>query len=161
TRASVLDLAEIGAAEGPPPATRIDGAHLAYVLYTSGSTGRPKGVLVPHSALRNLLEGMEAVVDLGPHDVWCAVTSLSFDIAALRPPPPVAHAGGGPVVPGAVAGDGRALAGALARGRATWMQATPSTWRMLVDSGWNPPAPMGVLCGGEALPPALARDLAA
>jgi acyl-coenzyme A synthetase/AMP-(fatty) acid ligase len=40
--------------------------------------------------------------------------------------------------------------------RITRMQATPATWRMLVDSGWQGRAGLAILCGGEAFP----RDLA-
>ena len=36
------------------------------------------------------------------------------------------------------------------------MQATPATWRMLLEAGWNGAAQLKMLCGGEALP----RDLA-
>src|SRR5439155_1122878 len=43
---------------------------------------------------------------------------------------------------------------------ATVMQATPTTWRMLLDSGWRGKAAFKALCGGEALPAALADDLA-
>ncbi len=42
------------------------------------------------------------------------------------------------------------------------IQATPSTWRMLLDhDGPSLPAGCRVLCGGEALPPDLARRLVA
>ena len=32
------------------------------------------------------------------------------------------------------------------------MQATPATWRMLLEAGWQRAAGLRVLCGGEALP---------
>jgi len=32
------------------------------------------------------------------------------------------------------------------------MQATPSTWRMLLESGWKGNKQLKILCGGEALP---------
>jgi acyl-CoA synthetase (AMP-forming)/AMP-acid ligase II len=41
------------------------------------------------------------------------------------------------------------------------MQATPATWRLLVDSGWTGTPGLKVLCGGEALPRALADELLA
>jgi acyl carrier protein len=40
------------------------------------------------------------------------------------------------------------------------MQATPATWRMLLDAGARLPARLRVLAGGEALPPALVGQLA-
>src|SRR5205085_1518806 len=56
----------------------------AYVIYTSGSTGRPKGVVVPHGALVNFLLSMRQSPGLDAHDVLAAVTTISFDIAALE-----------------------------------------------------------------------------
>src|SRR5262249_59694800 len=44
---------------------------------------------------------------------------------------------------------------------ATAMQATPATWQMLFDSGWPGHRDLHVLCGGEALPVALASRLRA
>ena len=62
----------------------IDPANLAYVIYTSGSTGEPKGVQVHHAGLANLLASMRASLDISPDDALLAVTTLSFDIAALE-----------------------------------------------------------------------------
>src|SRR3989441_10975083 len=39
------------------------------------------------------------------------------------------------------------------------MQATPATWRMLIDSGWKGDRHLKILCGGEALPAELANEL--
>ena len=39
------------------------------------------------------------------------------------------------------------------------MQATPSTWRLLVEAGWIGDGKLKVLCGGEAMPPDLADAL--
>jgi non-ribosomal peptide synthetase component F len=41
------------------------------------------------------------------------------------------------------------------------MQATPATWRMLVESGWKGSPQLFALCGGEALPSDLARNIVA
>src|SRR2546423_6006431 len=39
------------------------------------------------------------------------------------------------------------------------MQATPATWRMLLQAGWTGAPAMKLLCGGEALPAHLADQL--
>ncbi|GAA3445987.1 non-ribosomal peptide synthetase [Planomonospora venezuelensis] len=129
---------------------------LAYLMYTSGSTGRPKGVAVPHGAVVNLLESFAARLELTPEDAWFAVTTLSFDISVLELLLPLA-CGARVVVASAVkTADGRALREhAIAEG-VTVMQATPASWRILVESGGVPEGIGTRLCGGEALP----RDLA-
>ena len=39
------------------------------------------------------------------------------------------------------------------------MQATPATWAMLIEAGWTGDRDLRVLCGGEAVAPALANAL--
>ena len=132
---------------------------LAYVIYTSGSTGKPKGVQIPHQALVNLLWSMRRQPGLTSQDVLLAVTSLSFDIAALELFLPLIVGAQLIVVSRDVATDGVQLSATLNTSGATLMQATPSTWRMLLDAGWSGNAQLRMLCGGEALPPALATQL--
>jgi amino acid adenylation domain-containing protein len=132
---------------------------LAYVIYTSGSTGLPKGVQISHRALVNFLTTMRQTPGLSPDDVLVAVTTLSFDIAGLELYLPLITGSRVVIAPGESTGDPRALAALLDRSGATVMQATPTTWRMLSDSGWTPQRNMKALCGGEALPVALAERL--
>jgi acyl carrier protein len=47
----------------------------------------------------------------------------------------------------------------LQASNATVMQATPATWRLLIEAEWGGSQGLKVLCGGESLPPELARDL--
>jgi len=41
----------------------------------------------------------------------------------------------------------------------TLMQATPATWRMLLENNWEGKSDLRILCGGEALTLDLARQL--
>jgi len=142
----------------PPPAQG-GGMALAYVLYTSGSTGRPKGVQISHGALVNFLESMRERPGLGASDRLLAVTSLSFDIAGLELFLPLLAGAEVEIASRALAADGPRL---LARvSAATVLQATPSTWRLLIDAGWSAGGGLKALCGGEALPPKLAAEIAA
>ena len=132
---------------------------LAYVIYTSGSTGRPKGVDIDHRSLVNFLIGMVRAPGLDAGDVLVAVTSLSFDITGLDFYLPLLR-GGRLVLAGSEdTTDGRRLAALLREQSATHLQATPATWRMLIDSGWTGQAGLKALCGGEALPPDLGSEL--
>ncbi|WNV87682.1 non-ribosomal peptide synthetase [Umezawaea sp. Da 62-37] len=137
-----------------------DGDDLAYVLYTSGSTGDPKGVRVPHGALSHLLRAISRQVGITDRDVLLAVTTATFDIAALELFAPLVVGGAVVIAPTKVAADGEALAALLAESRATVMQATPMTWRMLSEVDWRPTAGFTALCGGEAMPADLAAWLA-
>lgn len=132
---------------------------IAYVIYTSGTTGRPKGVRVPHRALANLLWSMRETPGLGPEDVLVAVTTLSFDIAALELFLPLLVGARLVVARREEAADGHALEALLRRSGATVMQATPVTWQLLVEAGWE--QKLRMLCGGEALPRKLADQLLA
>ncbi|WP_213781859.1 amino acid adenylation domain-containing protein, partial [Caballeronia sp. dw_276] len=135
---------------------------LAYVIYTSGSTGRPKGVGVSHRALHNLLDTMGRTPGLAREDVLLAVTSLSFDIAGLELYLPLIHGACVVLASREAAADPRRLAALIGEHQVTVMQATPSSWQMLVTHGWPESArALKVLCGGEALPAQLAQRLLA
>ncbi|RKN40378.1 non-ribosomal peptide synthetase [Streptomyces hoynatensis] len=152
-----------GAGEGAPwdgePAP-VTPADLAYVLYTSGSTGRPKGVAIPHGALVNLLLAMRDDTGFSADDAMLAVTTVSFDIAGLELYLPLVAGGRVLLCDSATAADGAALAARIADSGATWMQATPTSWRMLREAGWAGHPGLNVLCGGEELPRELAEFLA-
>ena len=133
----------------------------AYVIYTSGSTGRPKGVVVPHRAVVNFLLSMAREPGLAPSDRLLAVTTLSFDIAVLELLLPLAVGAQIVMASRDEAMDGQALHALLLSSQATVMQATPSTWRMLLEAGWQGSASFKALIGGEPLPADLAEQLLA
>jgi amino acid adenylation domain-containing protein len=143
----------------PPDSDAASPGDAAYVIYTSGSTGRPKGVQVPHRAVVNFLTTMAREPGLSERDVMVAVTTLSFDIAVLELYLPLTVGAKVVVASRETASDGAALLALLRRHRATVMQATPATWRILVDAGWSRDDQLKVLCGGEALPLDLARAM--
>ncbi|MFC5955326.1 amino acid adenylation domain-containing protein [Streptomyces pratens] len=156
----VLDVAGLVGLEPVPAAAPapVRPQELAYVLYTSGSTGRPKGVMVPHRALANFAHDMERRLGLAPGDVVAAVTTASFDIAVLELLVPLACGAAVRVVDRETARDGRLLAKELDAAGATVVQATPATWHQLMEAGWQDPV-VRALCGGEALPTALAARM--
>ena len=133
--------------------------NLAYVLYTSGSTGKPKGVQISHRALVNFLTSMKREPGFAATDILLAVTTLSFDIAGLELWLPLVLGARVVITRADVAMDGRQLAAKLAESKATVMQATPATWRMLMEAGWVGDPRLKILCGGEAWSEELARQL--
>ncbi len=131
----------------------------AYVIYTSGSTGKPKGVMVPHGALTNFLESVRREPGMAAGDTLLAVTTVSFDIAGLEFYLPLVAGGTVVLATQDETRDPAALVSLLTAHDIDIMQATPATWRMLIDWGWEGKPDLLVLCGGEALPPSLADGL--
>ncbi len=154
------------------PTSGITAENLAYVIYTSGSTGVPKGAQITHWGMVNFLNSMRVKPGLSAEDLLLAVTTLSFDIAVLELFLPLTVGASVEVVSREVASDGARLVEKLANSGATMMQATPTTWRMMMEAGWQrdsrttvgqdpgaPGAGLTILCGGEALPRDLAEKL--
>ncbi|GAA1466675.1 amino acid adenylation domain-containing protein [Nocardiopsis exhalans] len=133
---------------------------VAYILYTSGSTGKPKGVVISHRNLANFLTDMGQRFPLGPGERWLAVTTVSFDISALELYLPLLSGATVVLADKDTVRDGVALADLLEGGRIGIMQATPTLWRMLLETKPEVLRGLRVLVGGEALPQALADDLA-
>lgn len=131
----------------------------AYILYTSGSTGQPKGVVIPHRALNNFVGSMQREPGVTAADRILAVTTLSFDIAVLELLVPLTVGARVVLAQREQAMDGRVLAQLIERHDINLMQATPTTWYLLLQAGFHAPAAFRALCGGEALPPTLAQQL--
>ncbi|MCA9130337.1 MAG: amino acid adenylation domain-containing protein, partial [Planctomycetales bacterium] len=131
----------------------------AYVIYTSGSTGVPKGVQIPHRALTNFLCSMLHEPGLNSSDTLAGVTTLSFDIAALELYLPLICGAHLLVVTQSDSTDGKRLADLLSTHHVTVLQATPATWRLMIESGWQGKPDLKILCGGEAMPSSLANQL--
>jgi len=129
----------------------IAGENLIYVIYTSGSTGRPKGVMVQHRAFINFILAMQRQYELSHDDIVMAVTSLSFDPSGLELFMPLISGAQIAIATRAQTIDAKLLAALMQRTGATMLQATPSTWRMLLDAGWKGGPTLKLLCGGEAL----------
>jgi amino acid adenylation domain-containing protein/thioester reductase-like protein len=132
---------------------------LAYIIYTSGSTGQPKGVQITHRAVVNFLSAMQHEPGLTAGDHLLAVTTLSFDIAVLELFLPLVAGAKVTILAREATLDGEQLQRILREAAITVMQATPATWRLLLESGWPGQSGLKILCGGEALPPDLARAL--
>jgi amino acid adenylation domain-containing protein len=132
---------------------------LAYVLYTSGSTGAPKGVQIPHRALVNFLRSMQREPGIAADDTLVAVTTLSFDIAGLELFLPLITGARVVIAADKAVSDPARLSSLIERSRATIMQATPATWRLLLNSGWAGSPQLKILCGGEPWSSELAEQL--
>jgi microcystin synthetase protein McyG len=147
---------ELAAQPGTAPAVTVRPEDVAYVIYTSGSTGKPKGVQVEHRNLVSLLGAMRREPGLAAGDALLAVTTVSFDIAGLEIWLPLSLGGRLVIASRGEVLDGEALARLVERHDVRMLQATPASWRLLLDAGWPGKRDLTALCGGEAMP----RDLA-
>jgi amino acid adenylation domain-containing protein len=150
------DAANIAAAVAEAPKVSITADDLAYVIYTSGSTGLPKGVQITHRAVVNFMTSMAREPGLGADDVLLAVTTISFDIAGLELYLPLSVGARVVIAEREEVIDGFALVKHIETCGATVMQATPATWRLLLEAGFRASKGFKMLCGGEVL----SRDLA-
>ena len=134
-------------------------ADVAYVIYTSGSTGRPKGVRVTHANVANLLAGFSQTLGLQVGDKALSVTTLSFDIAVMEVILPLTVGATVVVSDRNQAKDGDRLRALIEAEDVTFVNATPSTWRLLLEAEWKGRRDLRALCGGEAFPSELAAAL--
>ncbi|MEL6104640.1 MAG: amino acid adenylation domain-containing protein [Planctomycetota bacterium] len=146
---------QIDALETTTPKVAVGPEEICYVIYTSGSTGKPKGVQVPHGPVVNFLHSMRDEPGFGEDDSLLAVTTLSFDIAVLELYLPTISGGKVVILDAATASNGEQLAEQIRRHDTSLLQATPATWRLLIQSGWQGKSDLKILCGGEPMP----RDL--
>ena len=144
-----------------PVPSEVGPSNLAYVIYTSGSTGKPKGVQLEHRSLANLLCSMREEPGINESDVLLSITTISFDLSVPDIFLPL-MAGARLVIASREATfDGKLLKSLLKSSNATFMQATPTTWQLLLEAGWTGDRKLKAIVGGEAVSPELARKLAA
>lgn len=141
------------------PAQKLSSRNLAYIIYTSGSTGKPKGVQIEHQSVVNFLFSMLNEPGLNQSDILLSVTTLSFDIAGLELYLPLIAGAKVVLASKENSVDGNALLNLIQTKKITIMQATPSTWRLMLPAGWNKKLGIKILCGGEALPVDLSNEL--
>lgn len=132
---------------------------LAYVIYTSGSTGQPKGVQVSHRNVVNLLGSLRETPGMDDRDRVLAVTTLSFDISLLEVLLPLTVGACVIVADRNTAMDGHALRALIEAEAVSFINATPSSWQLLLDADWPGQPALRAVCGGEPLSAELARAL--
>jgi len=141
------------------PETTVYPENLAYTIYTSGSTGKPKGVQIEHHSVVNFLMSMRSNPGINPEDIFLAITTICFDIAVLEIFLPLIVGAKAILVSQETVKDASKLIKILADSQATIMQATPTTWQMLIAGGWTGNKKLKMLCGGEAMGRSLANNL--
>ncbi|MFF0190332.1 amino acid adenylation domain-containing protein [Streptomyces sp. NPDC005244] len=159
--ADTLARADLAAQPATPLGTAVHPDQSAYVIYTSGSTGKPKGVSVTHRGLANFLATMARRFPLTPADRLLAVTTVSFDIAGLELYLPLISGAAVVLADKDTVAQPAAVLKTMRDHHVTVVQATPAFWQILLMEEPDGARGLRILVGGEALPPRLARALAA
>ena len=141
------------------PEVGLSPENLVYVIYTSGSTGKPKGVMVEHMGLTNLLLSIRDSLALESSIRLLSVTNFTFDISILEFFSPLLRGGTLILVGEKNSRDPEQLTRIIEESKPNCMQATPSRWQILLDSGWDNKEDIVLLCGGEAIPQGLKEQL--
>lgn len=141
------------------PNVEVRAGDLAYILYTSGSTGNPKGAMVTHGNLSHFIAGMQDVFKITNTDKFLSVSSISFDASCFDYY--LSLTSGAEIILTDIetAKDGSQLLELARRNGATIMLATPVTYKLMLQSGWEDKLPLKILSAGEVLQPQLAEAL--
>ncbi|WP_328454215.1 non-ribosomal peptide synthetase [Amycolatopsis sp. NBC_00438] len=161
--ARLAPLPVTGAAPAGPPVEppRIDPGAAAYLIYTSGSSGRPKGAVLPHRAITNIAGDYTERLPATPRDATLWMTTFAFDMANLEHYVPLYSGGRIVVAPDEARTDGAVLRALIERHDPRIIQATPTTWRLVLDRVADRLAGRKVVTGAEPVPVALVRALLA
>ena len=130
---------------------------LAYVLYTSGSTGKPKGVMVRNQGLTNIIKFFANHLDVTDTDMILGLTTFCFDISMLEIFLPLIKGATLVLISLTTQKNPILIINTLQKYNITIMQATPTTYEMLLSCDWNGDMNMKCLVGGEACRPKVAQ----
>lgn len=142
------------------PSSCVLAENLAYIIYTSGSTGKPKGVMIEHRSVVNLLMSMVHLLGCSSHDVFLALSTLSFDLSISEIFAPLIIGAKLCLASDEIRTDGDKLSEYISSQKdISIIHATPATWQMLFDSNWEIRDGIKMLSGGEALNSVLAKRM--
>jgi amino acid adenylation domain-containing protein len=148
----------------PPIAKPLRGAltprHLAYVIYTSGSTGTPKGVMVEHRGVVNRLHWMQQAYGLTAGDAVLQKTPFTFDVSVWEFFWPLLQGARLLIAQPEGHKDPSYLCDVIRERAVTTIHFVPSMLQAFLshDGARDCTSLARVVCSGEALPVAVARQ---
>lgn len=152
--------------DGPEPQGSVGGLRhrpapddAAYLIYTSGSTGRSKGALITHVGLANVAAHFTEQLGASTDDAMLWMTTFAFDMAGIELHVPLYSGGRIVIAPDEARTRGEVLRELIDRYEPGILEATPTTWRLVLDQVADRLAGRRVICGGEPVPVSLARSL--
>jgi amino acid adenylation domain-containing protein len=128
---------------------------LMYVLYTSGSTGKPKGVMVKQHGVLNIINWFTKELKVTNESRILGLTTTCFDISVLEIYMPLISGSTLILAHSSTQKNPFHLLDILKIHRVTVFQATPTTYEMMLATGWKGDMTIDFLVGGEAFRPSL------
>ena len=110
---------------------------IAYVLYTSGSTGKPQGVMVPHRGVLNIISWFANELKVNQTSRVLGLTTFCFDISVLEMFMPLLSGACLVIARSSTQKDPFRIIEILESLHVTVMQATPTTYEMMLATGWG------------------------
>jgi len=149
--------------EGSDPAPTVgverDPESPCSIQYTEGTAPGPIGVALRHGSVVNLCAAMAADLGIGPAHVVLVLPSTLFRVPATALWMPLMAGAKVVVAPTDVARDGARLTRLITEERVSFVHASPSEWRGLIDTGLRAVRGLAALNGGGALTEELADQL--
>ncbi len=131
----------------------------AYMIYTSGTTGQPKGVSVPYRALLAFLENLKGDDFLiGPSSSMLHFASVGFDASIYETFGALYYGARIVVTPEDTRHDAFKLHSLLVEESITHCLMPPSL--LTIFSDFKFPAMRSMICGGEAIPQSVTKQIA-
>ena len=128
---------------------------LMYVLYTSGSTGKPKGVMVQQYGVSNVVSWFANEIGINQNSKVLGLTTACFDISVLEIFMPLIKGGTLILADSASQRDPFRLLELIRKESIGVFQATPTTYEMMLATGWRGDRSIDFIVGGEAFRPSL------
>ena len=141
------------------PSIKVPTHSTSFVLFTSGSTGEPKGVLLTHKGLTNVILGLQKKIDFKSGNKLLLVTTIIFDLAQADIFLPLITGGEIILTTNDEAKDGNALLKLIKDRQIDYLEASPATYKYMLETGWVEKLPIKLTSCGEALSKDLAIEL--
>ncbi|MEI6265174.1 MAG: amino acid adenylation domain-containing protein [Sphingobacteriia bacterium] len=154
-----LDISRSHNASISNPNIKVDSASTSFILFTSGSTGEPKGVMLQHHSLTNVVIGLQKIINFTIGDKLLMVTTIIFDLAQADIFMPLVAGGEIVLTNNEEAKDGYAILKLIKEKRINYLEASPATYKFMLQTGWTEKLPIQLTSCGEALAPDLAAQL--
>ena len=139
--------------------SQVNNRNLAYIIFTSGSTGKPKGVEIEHRSIVNLIDHVNKSPGITQQDVCLSRVTLNFDLSILEIFGSLCQGATLVLAQDSDRNDGCTLQKLVDKYHITFMATTPSTWKLIYETGFRGHQDLKFEIGAEALNPQVVEQI--